>query len=372
MSEYQYYEFQAVDRPLGAADREALRAISSRATITSASFKNSYEWGDLKGDPVRFMERWFDLHLYLANWASRRLMIRVPARLVDRALLNDCIRETDEIEVREAGANLILDIGRDEVEAEDWDDGEGWLAALAPLRADLLAGDQRLFYLFWLMAVECNVFTDETAEPLPGLGPVSASLMAFVEFFGIDRDLVMAAAERSPSSQVSLGGARTIVDAMDAEDKTALLMRLLDGDPHVGADLTRRVRFASKVPAPAERRTVAELRARAAAVRQAREIAAQEAAAAAQARKAAAEAKARRGRLDDLKQRGNVVWREVETEIERRNAAGYEAAASVLRDLRDLAGESGTTPAFVTHIAAIRSRHASKRAFLNRLDGLDA
>src|SRR5438105_1230335 len=43
-----------------------------------------------------------------------------------------------------AGDNLIIDIHRDEVEAnEDWDDGSGWLAALAPLRADVLSGDFR-------------------------------------------------------------------------------------------------------------------------------------------------------------------------------------------------------------------------------------
>ena len=62
MSEYQYYEFQAIDRPLGEADRKALRDISTRARITATSFVNSYEWGDFKGDPAKLMERWFDLH----------------------------------------------------------------------------------------------------------------------------------------------------------------------------------------------------------------------------------------------------------------------------------------------------------------------
>jgi hypothetical protein len=78
MSEYQYYEFQAIDRPLDRAAQDALRSISSRARITATSFTNQYEWGDLKGDPHKFMERWFDLHLYVANWGTRRLMIRVP------------------------------------------------------------------------------------------------------------------------------------------------------------------------------------------------------------------------------------------------------------------------------------------------------
>ena len=44
MSEYQYYEFQAIDRPLAEADVQVLRALSTRARITATSFINSYEW----------------------------------------------------------------------------------------------------------------------------------------------------------------------------------------------------------------------------------------------------------------------------------------------------------------------------------------
>jgi len=85
MSEYQYYEFQAIDRQFDRAAQDTLRSISSRATITSTSFINHYEWGDFKGDPRKFMERWFDLHLYLAKWGTRRLMMRAPKGLVKQA-----------------------------------------------------------------------------------------------------------------------------------------------------------------------------------------------------------------------------------------------------------------------------------------------
>lgn len=52
MSEYQYYEFQAIDRSLSQADRRALRAFSTRARITATSFTNFYEWGDIKGEQI--------------------------------------------------------------------------------------------------------------------------------------------------------------------------------------------------------------------------------------------------------------------------------------------------------------------------------
>lgn len=52
MSEYQYYEFLAIDRPLTPKEREHLRAVSSRAQITPVSFVNAYNWGSLKAEPT--------------------------------------------------------------------------------------------------------------------------------------------------------------------------------------------------------------------------------------------------------------------------------------------------------------------------------
>ena len=57
MSEYQYYEFLAVDRPLDAATLAAVRALSTRARITSTSFVNTHHWGDFKGNPRALVER---------------------------------------------------------------------------------------------------------------------------------------------------------------------------------------------------------------------------------------------------------------------------------------------------------------------------
>lgn len=50
MSEYQYYEFQAIDRPLTAKEIDKLRSYSTRAHITPTSLINEYSWGDFKGD----------------------------------------------------------------------------------------------------------------------------------------------------------------------------------------------------------------------------------------------------------------------------------------------------------------------------------
>jgi hypothetical protein len=52
LSEYQYYEFLAIDEALDARQMRELRALSTRARITPTGFVNTYHWGDFKGDPA--------------------------------------------------------------------------------------------------------------------------------------------------------------------------------------------------------------------------------------------------------------------------------------------------------------------------------
>jgi hypothetical protein len=373
MSEYQYYEFQAIDRPLSKRDCQALRSLSTRARITATSFTNSYEWGDFKGDPTALMECWFDLHLYLANWGSRRLMIRLPKRLVDRSLLDAFLGKVDCASLAGSGENLILDINRDEVEFEDWDDGSGWLAALAPLRAEVLGGDQRVFYLLWLTAVEADVLEADEPEPMPGIGPMSATLEAFAEFFGIDADLVQAAAERSAvatANVMSADAVRGIISALSEPDKTAMLSRLFDGDPHVAVELRAMVRERMEdntgAP-PVVARTVGEIRARANAIGLSRKRAATEKRAAEHKRRAEEAEKARQARQLAIARRGESVWREVEAEIERRNTSGYDKAVGLLSDLQVIATERGTIEDFHRRLHTIHERHARKGKFIERL-----
>jgi hypothetical protein len=371
MSEYQYYEFQAIDRPLDRAAQNALRSISSRARITATSFTNHYEWGDLKGDPRKFMERWFDLHLYLANWSTRRLMLRVPKRFVSRADIEPFLRNIDWVEVWTSGDNLIVDICRDEVEDhDDWHDGAGQLAALAPLRADVLSGDFRLFYLLWLTAVQDEFVPEDELEPLPGIAPLTGALEGFAEFFGIDPDLVEAAAQLGAGdATTSKDALRKAIAAIPEREKADLLLRVVDGDRHVAAELRNRVR--KKNPAPTAHRTASMLRMRAKEIAKARERAEAERREAERRRQVAEAKKARRARLKILKQRGaSSVWREIEQEIERRNPPGYDNAISLLSDLQVLAAEEGNQGDFERRLGSIRARHEKKGKFIERLNKL--
>ncbi len=374
MSEHQYYEFRAIDRPLDRAAQKALRAVSSRATITATSFTNHYEWGDFRGDPREFMERWFDLHLYVANWGSRRFMMRAPQRLLNPSDVDPFLQVIDWVEVWASGDNVIVDIRREDREPDYYeDDGAAWLAALAPLRADLLAGDLRLFYLVWLTAVQDELISDEEMEPLPGVGPLTDVLEEFAKFIEVDSDLVQAAGERTAGDQtISREDLREAVAAIPEREKIELLLRVVDGDAHVAPEI--RNRLLKKDAPSAGRRTVGALRQRAGEIREARELAEAKEQEAEQRRKAAEAEKERRARLVALKQRGAQVWREIEEQIERRNGPGYDRATSLLTDLQALAVEDGNQDDFARRLASIRTRHEKKGRFIERVSklGLDS
>jgi hypothetical protein len=69
VSEYQYYDFRALDRPLTRNEMATLRSISTRAAITAT------EWGDLKANPSKLLEKYFDAFAYDASWGTREFHI---------------------------------------------------------------------------------------------------------------------------------------------------------------------------------------------------------------------------------------------------------------------------------------------------------
>jgi hypothetical protein len=374
MSEYQYYEFQAIDRPLGAGEREQLRAISSRARITATSFVNSYDYGDLKADPLKLLERYFDLFCYVANWGTRQFAMRLPKRFVDVEALTRFDLDENLASIRSAGEHVIVSINRDEIDDEEWDDGSGHLAGLAPLRAELLAGDLQLFSLLWLVQLgDEDLIPDDAVEPAPGLTRLSGPLAALADFLAVNPDLLEAAVETQKpisSSDPSASEVDAFVRGLPEADKVALLLRLYSGhDPHLGAELQRRCREACRPAAhiSGTRRTAGELRAAARRIEEERERVAKEKADAARRRQEEEKAKARAQHLATLAKRGEAVWRQVEDLITMRNASAYDQAATLLVDVGEIAAAGGLRDKFDGRIAELHVRHARKGQFIARL-----
>jgi hypothetical protein len=176
LSEYQYYEFLAVDRPLDDRQQAEVRRLSTRARITATSFVNEYHWGDFRGNPSTMMERFYDAHLYLANWGTRHVMLRLPRSLVDAEVAEQyCVG--DQVTAWTSGKHLILSV-TSEAEEESWDyEPQGFLAAIVGVRGELAAGDHRGLYLAWLAGYgtwerdESDFDDEDNDEPEPPVPP---------------------------------------------------------------------------------------------------------------------------------------------------------------------------------------------------------
>lgn len=201
MSEFQYYEFVAVDRPLSVNERKRLRAITSRATITSTRLVNTYEWGDFKGDPHELVMKYFDAFLYYANWGVRRLMLRVPSARLDlkiakqycRFRIDANRRNRSVATVAPSGKHLVFDLWSSENEAgDDWDDTEsGVLSALVPIRNELMSGDYRALYLAWRLRAQAGEVADTARPPsMPaGMNRLTGSQQALLEFLRLGSEI---------------------------------------------------------------------------------------------------------------------------------------------------------------------------------------
>ncbi len=378
MSEYQFYEFQAIDRPLTKAEMAELRVLSTRATITSTRLQNEYHWGDFKGDPLVLMARYFDAHLYFANWGTRILMLRLPAQFLDAATTSPyCC--SDWAEAHTEGGHTILELRSESEEGEDWDEGpEGWLGTMLPLRAELMSGDLRALYIGWLGCAAAGLLDDEESEPpVPvGLGTLSAALKGLADFLRVSEDLLAVAAERSaPRHETSVGGAELTrwVAALQSDEKDAALVRLLYGEaPHLRTELLRRFHDARVAANPttmtATARTVGELVA--AAETRADERRRKQAQREAEARKRQEReaAVARAHYLDGLVSRQEELWGQIERLIEVKRAKEYDQATQLLIDLRDVSTLTKTADMYRERLRQLRLRNGKKPSFLERLD----
>ena len=282
MSEYQYYEFQAIDRSLTDRQMRELRAISSRAEISRTRFNNHYTYGDLKANPRDLLVKYFDASLYFANWLFVEVAFRYSKGAVDmKALRRYAGGHTLEICSTARDVIVAISVEGDGESFDTSDDGSSWLASLIALRTDIAGGDDRALYLAWLLDVQCGEINDDVVEPArpEGLGNLSPALVSLVDIFGLDGHLVAAAAEGAP--QVGPRSSARDIDrwltGLDPTELVALLARVARGDGSVGAELMRR--FRQHAPRPATSlplRTAGELRARAEAIAERRRSAARE------------------------------------------------------------------------------------------------
>ncbi|WP_107852118.1 hypothetical protein [Oceanimonas marisflavi] len=378
MSEYQYYEFTAVDQPLTARQQSELRARSSRATITCNSFINEYNWGDLSGEPLEWMRHYFDAHVYSASWGHCLLMLKLPASCLDQAMLDACLQPagSDVFEASAAGQHCILTWHFSDEEGEHdrfWthEDGPGWLSRLLPLRQELLRGDTRPLYLGWLARLCAQELNDEDIEPPlpPGLATLTPAQQALVEFLEIDPDWLQAAAASSPTETTHAAADHNVwlEQQSPAELRTTARLLLEGRTMEAESSLNRRFldwhRQHSTQPAPSARRTLADIATGYAAAREQRLERERRAQAKAEARRLAE----RKKYLAGVAANADQIWQEMDTELKQGSGRSYDRALELAKSLAEALAQAGRQKEFRQALERLQQQHTRRPAWVTRL-----
>ncbi|MFL6052500.1 MAG: hypothetical protein ACJ72W_06225 [Actinoallomurus sp.] len=385
MSECQYYEFLAVDRPLDERQQTEVRALPTRARITATSFTNEYHWGDFRGDPRAMMERYYDAHLYLTNWGAHQVMLRLPRTFLDLKAVEQ-YRVDPHVAAWTTREHLILDLTSED-EGGDWVEGaEDSLSAIVGVRSELAAGDLRPLYLAWLAGYgtwerDEDAFDydaeDELEPPVPaGLSSLTAPQRALADFLRLDADLLTVAAQTSPPLAKIKDDPRELarwINDLPSRDRERLLLQVAQGHgAQVQMELLRRFRGEPGISGNGRpRRTVAELLDAAADIRQERQRQAEAAHAAEEARRARERVLAREKGLDALARDQETAWARADALIDTRRPSDYDTAVEILKDLQVVTSRAGHAEEFVRRFTLLRRQHLRKPSLIARFDRAD-
>lgn len=375
MSEYQYYEFLAIDRPLTAEEMEDLRALSTRAHITPVSFTNEYHWGDFKGSPDRLMERFFDAHVYVANWMTAVFKVRVPGEALAKGTV-EAMAASEALDFKATKTHWIITWHLEESENYErfgQEDGRGWMGQLAPVRDELLRGDLRSLYIGWLAGVGRGMVDDDEMEPVAvnGLGQLTSAQRALAEFLEVDEDLLAGAGMGSPAAQDEKASQKEVdawIHDLPGDEVKMVLKQLLSGQGQQ-AERTVKSLFAAwrrgleGDGGGSPRRSIGELRASA----QAAEKIRLEKERHDQRQREAKRRKERYAYLKNLSKDFPRAWKSVQQTVERGSGSAYDEACRALVDLSEAYAVHACNKRFQEELRKFMVDYVRRKALVQRL-----
>jgi hypothetical protein len=375
MSEYQYYEFAAIDGPISDEGLRYARGCSSRAEVSRVRWQNTYSFGDFHGS-VDTLLKYYDAHFYIANWGTVRLGLAFPKGAIDPETIQPYLRGgkryEDTLSVKKAGDRCVVWWERNEEEGWGWTEGDGLIDPLIGVREELMRGDYRALFLGWLADFDRDERQDSKDDasvmpPIPtGLDHLSPALAALVEQFPVDRDALAVAAGLSQSSKAERVPIAAVLERLSVSEMHALLARVAEGGGSgVMAELNRLTYPRVQLPVGPAMRCV-EFAAQTIKIRELRRKKKAEADAAKRQR----EAELRKQHLASIMQRAGSLWSGLDPLMDQRIASAYDQAAAQLQELRDAYAQAGDIGGFQQKLAGFRLRYSNRSAMLRRIEKL--
>ncbi len=375
MSEYQYYEFAALDGPISDEGLRYARGCSSRANVSRVRWQNTYTFGDFHGSVDTLLE-YYDAHFYIANWGTVRLGLAFPKGAIAPETVQPYLRGGERYEstltIKQSGNRYIIWWERNEEGGWGWTEGEGLMDPLLAVREELMRGDYRALFLGWLADFDLDAWQDArdgtaVMPPIPaGLDQLSPALAALTEQFPVDRDALAVAAGLSQAGKSERIPIATALESLSISEMRALLARVAEGGgPGVMAELNRLTYPRVQIPAGQTMRC-RDFAAKAIAAREVRLKREADAAAAKRQR----EAELRRQHLASILQRADTLWAGLDALMDQRIASAYDQAAAQLQELRDAYAQAGDSAGFQKRLREFRLRYPNRPAMLRRIEKL--
>src|SRR5437588_212241 len=351
MSEYQYYEFAAIDGPISDEGLRYARSCSSRANVSRVRWQNTYSFGDFHGN-VDTLLKYYDAHFYIANWGTVRLGLALPKGAITPEAIQPYLRGGDQYEdtltVKEIGNRCIVWGERNEEGGWGWTEGEGLIDELIGIREELMRGDYRALFLGWLADFDPDEWRDPedgaaVMPPIPaGLDHLSPALAALIKHFPVDPNALAVAAGLSQASTPDRIPIAAVLESLSVSEMRALLARVAEGGGSgVTAELNRltypRVQIATgqAMRCTEFAATTIETREH----RQKKEANVAEA-------KRQREAELRKQHLVSIMRRADSIWSGLDPLMDQKIASAYDQAAAQLQELRDAYAQAGDNGEF--------------------------
>ncbi len=372
MSEYQYYEFAALDGPISDAGLRYAEGCSSRAEVSRVHWRNVYNFGDFGGSVERLLQH-YDAHFYIANWGSVRFALSFPDGVLDPEALKPYVRGHAQYEniltTASNGTRTIVWWDRHEEDGWGWTEGEGTISRLSGIREELMRGDYRALFLGWLADFHPDEWRDPRdhavlVPPIPsGLDCLTSAHQALIEHFPVDQDALTVAVGQATGGMPPRMPISRVVANLSATDMKALLVRVAEGDGSRVMSELNRLTYPSLKPVADEGLTCVDLASKALAVREAR-LKKEAKAAAAQRQQ---EVAARKRHLENVLKRADAIWAELNSRMEEKKASSYDRVAAQLEELRDAYEQAGRSADFKAQLTAFRDAYSRRPAMMRRI-----
>ena len=156
----------------------------SRANVGTHGASYVYNYGNFRGDCKKLLLKYFDVFFYISNFGTIKLMFKYKTGQVDiEALKKYDIKYVISCEQYDQGTLLEIYINKEE--GCGWTEGEGLLADLLPLYAEIKAKNYQFLRLITAINDELEGKTSNSLSNTIAEMDLSSAQQAFLDILDL-------------------------------------------------------------------------------------------------------------------------------------------------------------------------------------------